>query len=160
VPQRVSQAAPTARPAAPTTRVDPAAAPTRIEAPVPPPVAPEPSATAAMPVIETNPRSEPIVPLAAAARPSAARKQLGKVPIWMRFLIWIVAMPLAFIIVFVLARALGVFTSSQLSDVFLATDADRFWPVARVLPFVALLTAMIVQAGVYAIARLRGGRSR
>ena len=157
VPERVSQSA-RAEAAAP--RVEAAAAPTRVESRMPPPVAPEPSATAVLPVVETNPRPEPVAPALPAARPLDDRKPLGKVPVWMRFLLWIVAVPLGFIIVFVIARALGVFTSSQLSDVFLANDADRFWPVARVLPFVALVTALIVQAGVYAIARLRGGRSR
>ena len=155
VPERVSQAA---RPEAAPTRVEPAAAaPTRVEPPVPPTVASEPSATAVMPVVETNPRPEPVAPTPA-SRPIPDRK-LGKVPIWMRFLMWIVAVPLGFMIVFVVARAFGVFTSSQLSDVFLASDTDRFWPIARVLPFVALVTALIVQTGVYAIARLRG-RSR
>jgi hypothetical protein len=156
VPERVAQ---TARPEAAPTRVETPVAPARVEAPVPPPVTAEPSATAAMPVVETNPRPAAVAPTPA-SRPIADRKPLGKVPMWMRFLLWIVAVPLAFIIVFVFARAFGVFTSSQLSDVFLASDADRFWPVARVLPFVALVTAVIVQAGVYAIARLRGGRSR
>lgn len=155
VPARVSQSA---RPEAAAPRVEAAAAPTRVD--MPPPVAPEPSATAVLPVVETNPRPEPVAPAPPAARPLDDRKPLGKVPVWMRFLLWIVAVPLGFIIVFVLARAFGVFTSSQLSDVFLANDADRFWPVARVLPFVALVTALIVQAGVYAIARLRGSRSR
>jgi len=157
VPERVAQSA---RPQAAPTRVEAPVAPAPVAATAPPPVASEPSATAVMPVVETNPRPEPVAPAPPAARPLDDRKPLGKVPVWMRFLLWIVAVPLGFIIVFVVARAFGVFTSSQLSDVFLANDADRFWPVARVLPFVALVTALIVQAGVYAIARLRGGRSR
>jgi hypothetical protein len=40
--------------------------------------------------------------------------------------------------------------------VFLANDQKRFWPVARLLPFVALFTAILVQAGIYGLARLRG----
>ena len=156
VPERVAQSA---RPEAAPTRVEAPVAPAPVAATAPPPVAPEPSATAVMPVVETNPWQNSPAP-APAARPIDDRKPLGKVPMWMRFLLWIVAVPLGFIIVFVVARAFGVFTSSQLSDVFLASDPGRFWPVARVLPFVALVTAVIVQAGVYAIARLRGGRSR
>ena len=80
------------------------------------------------------------------------------VPMWMRFLLWVVALPLSFFVVFLLARVTGLFTSSQLSDVFLASGADRFWPVIRILPFVALLTAGLVHGGVYAIARRRGRR--
>jgi hypothetical protein len=78
------------------------------------------------------------------------------VPWWMRFLLWIVAVPLSFVLVFVIARALSFFTSNQLSDLFLANDTARFWPVARLLPFVALLTASLVQGGVFVLARLRG----
>ncbi len=74
----------------------------------------------------------------------------------MRLLLWIVAVPLSFLLVFLVARAFGVFTTNQLSDVFLANNTGRFWPVARLLPFVALVTAALVQGGVYLLARLRG----
>ena len=43
-----------------------------------------------------------------------------------------------------------------LSDLFLANNVGRFWPVARLLPFVALVTASLVQGGVYLLARMRG----
>ena len=82
--------------------------------------------------------------------------RLGPVPWWMRLLLWFVAVPLAFLIVFLAARLFGVFTTTQLSDLFLANSTSRFWPVARLLPFVALVTASLVQAGVYGLARLRG----
>jgi hypothetical protein len=85
--------------------------------------------------------------------------RLGSVPWWMRFLLWIVAIPLGFLVVFLVARAFSVFTTNQLSDVFLANNTSRFWPVARLLPFVALVTAAFVQGGVYGLARVRG-RSR
>ena len=78
----------------------------------------------------------------------------------MRLLLWIVAVPLSFLLVFAIARAFSVFTTNQLSDLFLANNTGRFWPVARLLPFVALLTAAFVQGGVYLLARLRGRRSR
>ena len=90
------------------------------------------------------------------SRRSTAR--LGSVPWWMRFLLWIIAVPLGFVVVFLTARALGVFTTNQLSDLFLANDTARFWPVARLLPFVALVTALLVTLGVYLLARLRGRR--
>jgi len=76
----------------------------------------------------------------------------------MRLLLWFVAVPLGFLFVFLTARAFSLFTTNQLSDLFLANDTARFWPVARLLPFVALVTAILVQAGVYGLARLRGRR--
>jgi hypothetical protein len=74
----------------------------------------------------------------------------------MRLLLWFIAVPLGFLLVFLVARAFNLFTSNQLSDLFLANDTSRFWPVARLLPFVALLTASLVQGGVFVLARLRG----
>ena len=71
-----------------------------------------------------------------------------RVPWWMRLLLWIVAVPVSFLVVFSIARMSGLFTHDQLTDVFLANGRSRFWPLARVLPFVALLTALIVQGGV------------
>jgi len=79
---------------------------------------------------------------------------------WMRLLLWFVAVPLGFLLVFLVARAFGFFTTNQLSDLFLANDTARFWPVARLLPFVALVTALLVTLGVYLIARLRGRGGR
>jgi hypothetical protein len=84
--------------------------------------------------------------------------RLGHVPWWMRFLLWVVAVPIGFLIVFMIARLFGLFTSNQLSDLFLANDTARFWPAARLLPFVALVTAALVQGGVYMLSRWRGRR--
>jgi hypothetical protein len=85
--------------------------------------------------------------------------RLGRVPWWMRFILWLIAVPLGFIVVFSVARAFSLFTSNQLSDLFLANNPGRFWPAARLLPFVALVTASIVQVGVYLLARWRGRRA-
>ncbi len=95
---------------------------------------------------------------AGAAAPARAERTLAPVPIWARFLLWLVAVPLAFFVVFAVARGIGLFTSDQQSDVFLAKSVSRFWPVIRLLPFVALLCAGLVQSGVYALARWRGQR--
>ena len=84
--------------------------------------------------------------------------RLGRVPWWMRLILWVIAVPLGFLVVFGVARAFGLFTSNQLSDLFLANNPGRFWPAARLLPFVALVTASIVQLGVYLFARWRGRR--
>jgi hypothetical protein len=85
--------------------------------------------------------------------------RLGRVPWWMRFILWLIAVPLGFLVVFLVARAFDLFTSNQLSDLFLANNPGRFWPAARLLPFVALVTASIVQLGVYLLARWRGRRA-
>jgi hypothetical protein len=132
-----------------------AAAATTVTAPPAPPVAPR---TQVLPTVEQNPQppaAPPPRPIAGARRPLP---RLAPVPMWMRFLLWVVAVPVSFVIVFAVARAFGAFTSDQLSDLFLADDSSRFWPVARLLPFVALLCAVLVQGGVYLLARWRGRR--
>jgi hypothetical protein len=131
---------------------------TNVEKPplvIPAPTPPAPATQVMRPVVERNP---------AAALPSKPAPVLAKgptshfVPVawWQRLLLWCVAVPVSFFIVFVLARAFGVFTSNQLSDVFLANGLSRFWPVIRLLPFVALLTAALVHGGVYVLGRRRG----
>jgi hypothetical protein len=110
--------------------------------------------TRVLPAVDEQ-RFEPGRPAPRDAGPA----RLGRVPWWMRLALWVVAVPLSFLAVFLVARAFGLFTSTQLSDLFLANDRARFWPVARLLPFVALVTAAFVQLGVYGLARLRG-RSR
>jgi hypothetical protein len=131
--------------------------------PVPVPVA---SAVASPMTAVADPVSTRAVPKVdeqalGALSPRSSRRpvpRLGRVPWWMRLLLWFVAVPVSFFVVFLLARALGVFTTNQMSDLFLANDTARFWPVARLLPFVALVIALFVQGGVYGLARLRGRR--
>jgi len=111
----------------------------------------EPTSTRVVPTVDSE--------ALGALSPRSGRRpvaRLGHVPWWLRLLLWFVAVPAAFLVVFVIARELSVFTSNQLSDLFLANDTSRFWPLARLLPFVALLTAVFVQGGVYLLARLRG----
>jgi hypothetical protein len=78
---------------------------------------------------------------------------------WLRFVLWIVAVPLGFVIVFALAQLIGVLNSDQLEDVALSEGWTRFMPIARLLPFVALATAALVQGGVYGLTRWRAKRS-
>jgi len=125
-----------------------------VPAPVPAPAV-ESFATRAMPVVEHNPPSAP-VPVVDTNGASAFGSALGPVPRWMRLILWLVAVPVSFLVVFLFAIAVGVFTNSQLTDLFLATGNSRYWPVVRLLPFVALLCAALVHVGVYAIARVRG----
>ena len=78
---------------------------------------------------------------------------------WVRFGLWIVAVPLAFIVVFALARAFGMLSTNDVTDVALAEGWHRFVPIARLLPFVALATALFVHGSVYGIAQLRVRRA-
>ena len=79
-------------------------------------------------------------------------------PAWARFALWIVAVPLAFLVVFGLARAFGVLSTNDITDVALAEGWHRFVPIVRLLPFVAVVTALFVHGGVFGIARLRESR--
>ena len=91
---------------------------------------------------------------------AGAGAALGPIPgRWVRFGMWIVAVPLAFIVVFGLAKAFGLLTTNEITDVALAEGWHRFVPIARLVPFVALVTAAIVHGGAYGIARVRAGRS-
>lgn len=69
------------------------------------------------------------------------------VPWWTHLLLWTASVPAAVVIVFGVARACGWFGVTQLSDLFLG----NYWPVARLLPFVALAIAILVQAGVMGV---------
>src|SRR5262249_33763670 len=140
VPETVPRtSAPQPQPAAPTP--PPASAPANQTAAATPVEVREP--TRVMPLVTQN--AAP--PDQAAPKPAPATGR-AKVPWWMQLPLWIVAVPLAYFLVFLLARATGLFSSNQLSDVFLANGFSRFWPLARLLPIVALVTALLVQGGV------------
>jgi len=104
-----------------------------------PPTVGAPDATAVLPEVD-----DPMPP---------RRTEKRRVAWWLVLCLWIVAVPAGFLIVFLVARLTGLFTSDQLSDIFLASGFDRFWPLARLVPLVALVTALIVQIGVAALAR-------
>src|SRR4051812_37873700 len=120
-----------------------------------------PETTRVVPVAPPPPAAEPATPAPASepSRTAAGPARRADVPWWMRLLLWIVAVPVSFLIVFSIARMSGLFTHDQLTDVFLASGRSRFWPVARVLPFVAVLTALIVQGGVVLLGRRRARRA-
>ena len=118
-------------------------------------VPPEPASTRVVPTTTTPPPA----PAPERAAPKRRAASLDPVPSrWLRFLLWIVAVPLGFVIVFALARAFGMLNSTQIEDVVITEGLGRFWPIARLLPFVALVTAGIVQASVFGITRLRSRR--
>ena len=93
--------------------------------------------------------------LGAGSDAAVGAAQAGVVPFWTRLGLWFVAVPVGFVLVFGFARAFGLLSSQQLQDVFLEEGWDRFWPVARLLPFVALVTASIVHFSVLYISRWR-----
>lgn len=110
------------------------------------PAAPAADRTQALPhVPPISPIPDPRLPPAPAPR---------TVPWWMRLILWIIAVPIGFYVVFLVARAVGLFSKSQFEDVFLANGWGRFWPLARLLPVVALAIAGIVQGGVVLLGRL------
>lgn len=123
-------------------------------------------AVAAAPPTAVQPRAQPAAnaaPARAAARPAGGTASAGgaaPVPRSLRLLLWVVAVPVGFALVFGVARLLGVFTARDLEDVSLDEGWDRFWPVARLLPFVALAIALIVHFSVVAIARRRARRAQ
>ena len=143
------------------------APPPPIPAPAVPLVAPLPAPDShATQVNSSVPTAPPLGPpqgiaaldLARERQEAPARKpsSTGTVPAaWIRFLLWLVAVPLAFLIVFGIARTMGLLTTTDITDVALAEGWRRFWPIIRLLPFVAIVTALLVTGGVYGIARLR-----
>ena len=62
--------------------------------------------------------------------------------------------------VFGLAKGLGLLTTNEITDVALAEGWRRFLPIVRLLPFVALATALLVTGGVYGIAQLAPANGR
>jgi hypothetical protein len=143
VPRTARSSAPPTAPAVPPVTA-PATAPTGAAA------AAAAAATRVLPPVEPAPRPPVAVP-----PPVLDRAPRRPPPWWVRLALWIVAVPAAFLAVFVFARAIGVFTADQLTDVYLATGTSRFWPVARLLPFVALVAASLVHGGVHLLSRRR-----
>ena len=125
--------------------------------------APNPNSTRIIPTLPRTPDGsarEPAAPASEAAPPR--RRRAGPVdPVparWVRFLLWVIAVPLGFLIVFALAKVFGVLTTNQIEDVALTEGFTRFVPIARLLPFVALVTAGLVHGGVFGITQLRARR--
>jgi hypothetical protein len=83
-----------------------------------------------------------------------------KPPLILRLVLWVIALPLGSLLTFAFASALGVLTKSQLEDTFLRADWGRFVPIARLLPFCALATALLVQLGVFLLEQLHARNLR
>jgi hypothetical protein len=69
-------------------------------------------------------------------------------PLWMRILIWVIALPVALAIVGIPARQLGYLTSQKLLDVIVKTDLSRFVPILVIIVLWALVTAVLVTASI------------
>lgn len=105
---------------------------------------PDPAATSVAPAVGAPP----------VARTRSRRAAPGprRVPLWLRLIIWLLAIPLGAMVVFGAAGAVGALSSRQLLDTFLESGADRFVAVARLLPLWALVSAALVHFSVMAIA--------
>ena len=110
--------------------------------------APQPLETP-MPATQVNPGRA----AAASAEGTDASAGVVQVALWIRLVIWCAAVPIGLAIVFGIARSMGVVTSKELTDTFIRSGWGRFAPIARVLPFAALLIAIIVQASVAGLER-------
>jgi hypothetical protein len=91
---------------------------------------------------------------AVAARVAPSPESL-KPPLSLRLCLWVIALPLGSLLVFTVASSLKLITKAQLEDTFLRTEWGRFVPIARLLPFCALVVALMVQLGVFGLERLR-----
>lgn len=107
--------------------------------------APEPPPTTTAYHRAAPPRSIEVVPKGA--------------PVLVRLGLWIVALPVSLWFTYRIARGLGVLTAKQVEDVFFDQNWGRFWPLARLLPLWALLTALAVQLSVLGIERFRRSRA-
>jgi hypothetical protein len=76
-------------------------------------------------------------------------------PLILRFAVWVIALPLGSFLVFILASWSGFLTRTQLENTILLPGWGRFVPIARLLPFCALATALLVQLGIFGLERLR-----
>ncbi len=84
-------------------------------------------------------------------------------PWWLRILAWVIALPLALIIVGIPARAAGYLTSQKLLDVIIKHDLSRFFPVLLIILLwtiaTVILVTLIVEIGSVLLAKLRTKRT-
>lgn len=125
-----------------------------------PPLAPTHAAPGAQVPIVPPGGGWPAVGGATAGAAAGATPEPRHPPLILRLALWVIALPLGSIIVFGLASSFGVLTKSQLEDTFLLAGWGRFIPIARLLPFCALATALIVQLGEFGLEQLRARNLR
>ena len=125
------------------------------------------AAVPGMPIPDARPRRSPGAGELASATGSVAGAASTPVvpgslrpPLVLRLMLWAIALPLGSLLVFAVASSLKVITKGQLEDTFLLAGWGRFVPIARLLPFCALATALIVQLGVFGLEQLRARNLR
>ena len=87
-------------------------------------------------------------PSDAPATKSAKTKAPGgrqELPIILRLLAWVIAIPLGLILVGVPARRAGYLTGQKLLDVVIGRDLNRYFPLVVIVVLWALVTSVLVQ---------------
>lgn len=105
--------------------------------------------------LAARPDPTTVQPTASGRAPLPGAQRPAPVPVWMRLVVWAVAVPIGLGVVFLLAKAFGWITTDQLLDTFTAEGWSRFAPLAKILPLSALLIATIVQASIAGLERRR-----
>jgi hypothetical protein len=100
--------------------------------------------TAVLATAPEPPRAAPAPAPRGARMPSAPETGGQALPIWLRIGAWVVALPLALVIVGIPARQLDYLTSQKLLDVIVKHDASRFVPIIVIVALWALVTAVLV----------------
>ena len=114
--------------------------------------APVPTPTAVVPSVPADAADAADAAAAAegvrAARPcrtrAAAAAGRDQLPVALRILIWVIALPLGLALVGIPARKGGYLTSQKLLDVVIKHNLDRFVPLAVIVLLWALATAILV----------------
>jgi hypothetical protein len=98
------------------------------------------------------------IAVAVGAEPDvAARARRGKPSLawWMHAIVWLVGLGVGFGITFYGALLIGALNRKQLRGVALQTGFDRYWPLLRLVPVWALISAALIQVTLIAIVRRR-----
>jgi hypothetical protein len=104
------------------------------------------SASPAATAVASQPVEEAASPQARSrrVRPAAAASEPDALPVALRILIWVVALPVGLALVGIPARKAGYLSSQKLLDVVIKHNLDRFVPLAVIVVLWALVTAIVV----------------
>jgi hypothetical protein len=109
--------------------------------------APVPTPTAVIPSVPAD-AADAAAPAEGvrAARPRRSRAAAGRdqLPVALRILIWVIALPVGLALVGIPARKAGYLSSQKLLDVVIKHNLDRFVPLAVIVLLWALATAILV----------------
>lgn len=78
-----------------------------------------------------------------------------RIPVIVQILIWILALGIGFAITYYGALQFGFLTRKEVRGIALHTDFARYWPLLRLVPVWAMISALLVQASVVALGRRR-----